>query len=296
MNALSLDTILWGRRSHHADHSGVFIYATEQTDLRYLDTRKHDKPSLIFFCDPPVQVESYEPLIDLLGSNYRIIVVELPGFGQSKIKFGRALEFEATTSAIAQLMNSLDLEHFVLVAPCVTSFVAVSLVSQHGIRPSGLIFLQAPSLAEMKAWTNRMDPKRILRTPYLGQVLMRFQARKLARFWMHYATGSKDIGKTLAQQVTKGLQQGASYCLASMLQEWSRKGPQDGCLDLPSLSIWGLKDRSHRGTPCDCTSAHSGNMEHIQIPHTGHFTELEDTEQFVRLIGPFLNKFLPCKA
>lgn len=98
-----------------------------------------------------------------------------------------------------------------------------------------------------------MDPKKILRKPYLGQVLMRLQAKKLA------------------QQVEEGLKAGASYSLAS-------------------LSIWGLKDRPLRLTPCNCTGAHSAKMEHIEIPYTGHFCELEDTEQFVRLIGPFLNK------
>lgn len=296
MNALTLDAFLWNRSSHNSDHSGIFIFPTEHTDLRYLDTLQRDKPSLIFFCDPPVQVESYGPLIELLGSDYRTVVIELPGFSQSKIKSGKALEFAETTSATAQLINSLNLQDFVLVAPCVTSFVAVSLVNHHGIGPSGLIFLQAPSLDEMKAWTNRMDPKKILRTPYLGQVLMRMQAKKLARFWMNYATGSKEIARKLAHQVEKGLKAGASYSLASMLQEWSKKGPKDGHLYLPSLSVWGLKDRSHRLTPCNCTGAHSAKMEHIEIPHTGHFSELEDTEQFVRLISPFLNKLLPLKV
>ena len=168
MNALSLDAILWNRSSHNSDHSGIFIFPTEHTDLRYLDTLQRDKPSLIFFCDPPVQVESYGPLIKLLGSDYRTIVIELPGFGQSKIKSGKALEFAETTSATAQLINSLNLRDFVLVAPCVTSFVAVSLVNHHGIGPPGLIFLQAPSLDEMKAWTNRMDPKKNSSQTLLG--------------------------------------------------------------------------------------------------------------------------------
>ncbi|HEX4918332.1 MAG TPA: alpha/beta hydrolase [Limnobacter sp.] len=292
MNALEFDRLLWPQTPAKSTANNVFVLETAHGYLRYLDTQKDNRPSLVFLCDPPVQVESYQPLIELLGASYRLIAVELPGYGQSKIKSGKAMAFRDTTEQLAMLLNTLRLKQYVLIAPCVTCFVAVSLVKNHGLKPASLILMQAPSLQEMRAWTDRMDPKKLLRTPYLGQLLMRIKAKGLARFWMHYASGSKQAGSKLAAEVSRGMDAGASYPLASMLQSWYRSGPADGSLEIPTLSIWGRRDRSHAETPCGCTAAHSSDMVHLEMHNTGHFSELEDPEQFVRLVAPFLHRHL----
>lgn len=296
MNALEFDKLLWTSRRESKIQQDFIVFSTPHTDIRYADTQAFNKPSLVFFCDPPVQIESYHRLRKLLASEYRILVIELPGFGHSKIRSGKALEFANTAAQLAALLNSLKLDRFIFIAPCVTSFVAVNLVKQHGLKPQGLILLQAPNLDQMKAWTNRMDPKGILRTPYLGQLLIRLKSKKLADFWIRYSSGHKLFVPQLVEEVRQGLENGGSYSLASMLQSWYKKGPQDGHLDLACLSIWGRKDRSHPNTPCECTAAHSRNMDHLEIAHTGHFSELEDPEQFVRLASPFLNKYLPTQT
>ena len=255
--------------------------------VRVRDTGGAGRP-LIFLCDPPAMVEMYDDLIAALA-HARIVVIEVPGHGFSHAATGAALLFEPAVEMIETALLTLDLGPAVLFGPCVCGFVAAALAQRKRLKVAGLVLIQSPDLQGMLAWVDRMDPGGRLRLPFIGQAIVKVTAKKIAPFWLKYATGKATDPAALIATGLDNLAHGAGYPLASMLQLWT-VGPADAGLDLPALAVWGRQDRSHAGTDPACSKGHAPGAEIVTVDHCGHFPELEDQAGFADLVRPFLDR------
>lgn len=293
--ATRLDVHLW-RAATPPDSPQAALADQATTRLRYRDTAPGaDRPTLVTFCDPPNMIEHYDALIDAFGGAWRVIVIELPGFGFSHAKAGDALAFAGTVTAVEQLLLDLAPTDTTLWGPCICGFVAAELAARaadSGLDVRALVLVQTPDHAGMLAWAGRMDPKRRLRTPILGQLLMRVTAGKLSAFWYRYATARGFDHAALNATAQRLFKRGAAYSLASMLQRWAR-GPRDAALTLPTLIIWGEQDRSHADTPRESSLAHAPNARIVRFEHCGHFPDLEAPQDFARAVNAFTRERAP---
>jgi len=246
MNAAALDLLLWKSSKKPTKHPETSLIPTHNADVRVRDTGG-DKPVVVFFCDPPVTVEAYDTLLEQFRSDYRVLVIELSGFGFSRPHDGSGYEFEQTVDAMEEVLSGLKTEAMVLCGPCICGFVASELARRGRLPVKGLILIQTPDFAGMLDWCSRMDPKGVLRIPFVGQSLVRATSFRLTRFWLKYATACDYDSGSLIHTTISAQKSGAAFPLATMLQRW-HKGPADGNLDIPTLAIWGRQDRSHRDT------------------------------------------------
>ncbi|MEM8535197.1 MAG: alpha/beta hydrolase [Chloroflexota bacterium] len=290
MKPAALDQLLWRSSKPTPVHPQTKIIDVDTTQVRIRDTAAN-KPAIIFFCDPPIMVELYDELIEQIGPEFRVVVLELPGFGFSKLKSASALKFSETILAVEAAIQQLELGPVVLCGPCICGFVVTALAHRANLDVAGLVLMQTPDLAGMFAWTERMDPKRQLRTPYLGQILVRVGAKRLTQSWLRYATGKTTDHSVMSQKSTEVLEAGGSYPLATMLQLWS-DGPRDHAIELPALIFWGQQDRSHVPTERTSTLKHVPQGELIKFEHCGHFPELEDPVEFSNRARPFFQSCL----
>lgn len=290
MTPATLDRFLWRSTRPAPSHPQTVMADSEDARVRIRDTRANG-PTVVFFCDPPVTVEHYDALIDALGDAFRVLVVELPAFGFSSPKSDRAFEFEPAVAAVEAALAQLRLGPAVVCGPCICGFVAMELARRANLDIAGLILVQTPDASDMQAWTEGMDPKGRLRTPYLGQVLVRTMAKRLVRFWFRYATGRDTDHRPLSETATGVLSAGGRYPLASMLQRW-RHALRDRPVQLPALVVWGAQDRSHRDTDRNGSLKHVPDAEIATFAACGHFPELEDPAGFVSRAEPFLKRCL----
>lgn len=288
MNPAAFDKLLWRSRKAAPAHPQTRLVQAGQATLRARDTGG-DHPALVFLCDPPNMIEHYDALIAELGADFRIVVVELPGFGFSRLQSARALEFAGAVESIETGLQQLGPGTAVVCGPCICGFVAVELARRNRLPLAGLVLVQTPDLAGMVAWTGRMDPQRRLRRPYLGQALVRMMAARLATFWYGYATGKGYDHAPMTATATEGLRRGAAYPLATMLQRWTT-GPRDDAVTLPVLAIWGDQDRSHAPTDKRSTLKHAPHAEMHTFAGCGHFPELEAPARFAEVLRPFLSQ------
>ena len=290
MKPAALDRILWRTSKPAPAHPQTKIVEIDATEVRIRDTATN-KPAIVFFCDPPIMVELYDELIEWIGPEFRVVVLELPGFGFSKLKSAKALEFSETIRAVEAAVQKLELGPVVLCGPCICGFVVTALAHRANLDVAGLVLMQTPDLAGMIAWTERMDPKRQLRTPYRGQILVRIAAKRLTRSWLRYATGKSTDHSIMSQKSMDVLEAGGSYPLATMLQLWG-DGPLDHAIELPALIFWGQQDRSHIPTKRASTLKHVPQGKLIELEHCGHFPELEDPAEFAKRAKPFFQSCL----
>lgn len=289
MNPAALDRLLWKSRRQPPQHPQTRMVGVDGACLRLRDSGG-DSPPLVFLCDPPVTVEAYDTLIAEFSPQYRVLVVELTGFGFSRPATGDQLRFRQTVAAVESALSSILERPAVLLGPCICGFVAAEIARRGTLAVAGLVFMQTPDVAGMLAWRDRMDPKGLLRTPYLGQMLVRARAGSLTPFWLRYATGRDFDATQLCAHSTQALRAGAGYPLATMLQTWD--DVSDHPLQVPARVIWGRQDRSHASTNPRCTLAHVPDAEVIEFSHCGHFSELERPAEFAAALRPFLEQVL----
>lgn len=283
-----IDRQLWRIPTKIPEHPQTRTIESGQSGLRIRDSGG-SRDAVVFFCDPPVTVEAYDALTEAFQSHYRVIIVELPGFGFSRTTTARQLTFSGAVEAVENSLGALDLESVVLFGPCVCGFVASELAVRAQLPVRGLVLMQTPDKAGMISWVSRMDPKGLLRVPGVGQFIVRFNAKRLVRFWMKFATAKSFDAEPMTACTLTALRQGGGYPLATMLQLWSG-GTRDAGLDLPGLIVWGRQDRSHAETSPECSRAHLMGAEIIEFSDCGHFTELEMPDGFAASVLPFLSR------
>jgi pimeloyl-ACP methyl ester carboxylesterase len=288
MNAAAFERLLWKRQKKPPTNPETRLVSTRGAEVRVRDTGGAG-PVVVFFCDPPITVEAYDALIDQFRVDYRVLVIELPGFGFSTPRDHSGYEFEQTVESVEEVLQELNDDAMVLCGPCICGFVATRLVSRQRLPVKGLVLMQTPDMAGMLEWRKRMDPKGLLRTPFVGQSLVRATAIRLSQFWLRYATAREYDASGLMQTTVEAQKNGAAFPLATMLQRW-RKGPTDGGLSTPTLAIWGRQDRSHRETDPACTLKHAPAAQLMSFEQCGHFTELEDPQAFAEQVRPFIRQ------
>lgn len=286
MIAAKIDRWLWRVPKKIPPHGQTLIVEVSDGALRIRDSGGAGY-ALVFLCDPPVTVEAYDEVISAFSSQYRVVVVELPHFGFSRMHSAKSATFAGAVRTVEEALKSLNLEACILIGPCISGFVAAELVQRGELRTKGLVLLQTPDKEGLLAWVERMDPKRLLRTPLLGQLIVRFFAKRTTRFWVKYATASSFDADGLACSCVGALEAGAGYPLATMLQLWGH-GTRDANLTIKGLAVWGSQDRSHRGTEPHSTRKHLPTADVIEVANCGHFIELEQPEEFADAIMPFV--------
>lgn len=243
--------------------------------------------TVVLAADPPVVIEQYDRLIDLLSPHVRVVVMEVPGFGFSLPGRSMRFDFAAANAVIADFLKRLDLGPAVLAFPCVTAYAAIDIARRHPDLVSGVALIQAPSWPEEIAWKKARDPQGILGTPLFGQVALNALKRKRAPDWFKAAVGHRPMFKDIVATTDEAFAHGACFCLASAFQRYlTDEAPPLTPLAQPALIVWGLKDRSHATTDRSTSNQLAPGAPVVEIAEAGHFPELEQPEEFaLALLG-----------
>lgn len=137
----------------------------------------------------------------------------------------------------------------------------------------------------MQKWTEATIPK-ILTYPIIGQLTNAILEKKLAKDWYKTAL-PKETDKTEYQnKALNSLDKGGCFCLSGLVQGLTPDlNSSLTLLDIPAIQIWGKKDFSHRKTDNKTILKHLPNCEIIEFKNCGHFPELENTNDYVKLIN-----------
>lgn len=283
-----LDRLLWRIPQRIPGHAQTRTVPAGRGRLRVRDSGG-DRPAIVFICDPPNTVEHYDDVIEALGGDYRVVVLELPGFGFSTGGDAAGVTFDGSVTAVESGLQALDLGPAVICGPCVGGFVAAALARRGRLPVAGVVLVQTPDVEGMRAWTERMDPKRHLRRPWLGQLMVRLMAKRLAAFWYRYSVGRQTDPRPLTDTAVTALRRGGAYPLATMLQLWGRE-MDDGPVDCPALIVWGEQDRSHKHTDRESSHRHAPDGDLHRFEDCGHFPDLENPARFAATVKPFLER------
>jgi len=191
---------------------------------------------------------------------------------------------------VMRVLSTLEHGPYLLAFPCLSAYLALSIAHQRPDLVSGLVLAQAPSWADALRWKERMDPSGVLSTPVLGQVALRLARRRTAQNWYGLATGSVARRQELIATANAGFRNGAAFSLASAFQQFLRSGYTLQPVEHEALFVWGMRDRSHKGTDHQASLTLAPRGRVLESDTVGHFPELEDPAWFAGLLRDFAKR------
>ncbi|MEL7538162.1 MAG: alpha/beta hydrolase [Pseudomonadota bacterium] len=253
--------------------------------FRYRE-RGNGKP-IVFSADPPVTLESYDEILDLYASQFRVIVFELPGMGFSaagaKYQFG----WKDTNDTVAEFISKVAQTPAILAFSCAAGLAATDIAVRYPALVEKLVLIQTGTPATFAEWKARRDPKKILARPFIGQWAMKRMGKQRLNDWFELVVANpKDVAK-LSEQSMAALNRGGLWSLSSAYQRYLVHNVPLGVAEQPSLAIWGKKDRSH--SPASWRSARglAESVDIVTFDDVGHFPELEAPAQVAQCITDF---------
>lgn len=294
MNAAWIDDLVLRRAEHlvrspaSLTRDGMRYEEIEGATLR-VRTGGRGPHTIVFAPDPPNVIEHYDHLFDRLAPHVRIVCFELPGFGLSFPKGRFDPSFPVGVGTVARLLDHLRTGPCVLALSCVAGLISFALARDRPDLVSKLVLIQTPSWPEEVAWSRRVDSSNLLGRPILGQLLMAFGKRKVAKGWYAAATPDRETAARFDTVAQERFDHGAGYCLASVFQAIRREPvPDFGVLRQDALVLWGMADRTHRRTDKRSPLAFLPAAKIVEIEGVGHFPDLERPEWFRDRLLEFL--------
>ncbi|MFD9096650.1 alpha/beta fold hydrolase [Streptomyces collinus] len=122
------------RTAHrHLDVDGVRVFYRESLPGRA------DAPVLLLLHGFPSGSHQFRRLIDVLGSHYRLIAPDYPGFGHTRAPDGFTYSFDGLADVVEGFVRGLGLDRFVLYVFDFGAPVGFRLAERHPERIAGLV-------------------------------------------------------------------------------------------------------------------------------------------------------------
>ena len=260
-----------------ASRPGISFLETSGGRIRMRRGGSTGRLSILMAADGPNVIEHYDRLIPALEGRVEWAIFEPPGTGASMPARGFDFTVDTFTQSCAEVLEAVGPR--TLVFPCYLGFVGQRIARARPDLVRGLVMPQTPSWSDMQRWADTVDPKRLLRTPVLGQLMLALRRRDVAATWYRMSTSDKRFREPFIQAANEAFAFGGCFCLASLMQGYPRgRAPEPVELSVPTSVVWGARDRTHRRSD---PNASMPGAEVITMPECGHSPELEDPEGFV---------------
>jgi pimeloyl-ACP methyl ester carboxylesterase len=257
--------------------------------------------TVVFACDMPNVVESYDEIIRLLGDDHRVLCWEQPGFGFSYPKAGFGFTLRDYIGVMAGMLRTLDLGPYTIVSPCQNVFQALAIAAENPELVERLVLMQAVRWRDMRRFADwaigrfvlagafiPVLGKQIVQTPYLGQMLWAVMERNIARrthpHVIYRASERPERFRQISEPLYAAHDHGACACFASGFQRYYSEEIKIPPVSQPALVLWATADRGHVGSDPKALLEYVPHAKWIAIPETGHHLELENPEAVVRAI------------
>jgi len=272
---------------------------TSRDGIRFMDLGKSmiryrvagtGEKAIVFQIDPPIVIEHYDYLVNLLSRDYTVVIFETPGFGFSIPSIRLDYRYDTSVDLTELFLEKLNLGPVTLVAPCVLGYSGIGIADKRPDLVSHLVLSQVPSWGEMLKWKAERDPKGLLSKPVVSQILLKMLKKSRTPVWFKAALGKQELFDDFNALAQDAYANGATFNLASGFQRLLiGESPLPANITAKTLFLWGESDRSHCNT---CKHSSLEMIPHancVRLPAAGHFPELEESDLVAGHITEFIH-------
>lgn len=264
----------------------------------YREAGPADAPTLLLLHGFPSASHQFRRLIDALGTHYRLIAPDYPGFGHTEVPDGFVYSFERLADIIEGFVQQLGLERFALYAFDFGGPVGFRLATRHPEWIAGLVVQNANAYEEGLSDAARAMVANRPGVPGAADNVREILVLPVTRG--QYEGGTTDPaliapdGWTLDQhfldqpgrqeaQIALALDYHSNVELYPVWQRWLREHRP------PTLIVWGRNDFFF---PEPGAHAYLSDLPDadLHVFETGHFALEENLAEIAPLIADFLDE------
>ena len=150
--------------------------------MHYRDEGQANGPTLLLIHGFSASLHTWEPWVQRLGDEYRVITLDLPGHGLTRAPAGYQASIEAFRDAVQEFARTQNLTHFALAGSSMGGNVAWEYALAFPDEVDALILVGASGWPEDRAGLEQDPPIfKLLRNPVLGPLLRDLDNTQLAR-------------------------------------------------------------------------------------------------------------------
>jgi pimeloyl-ACP methyl ester carboxylesterase len=247
----------------HGDQGAVAVFSVEGTGL----------PVVFLHADPGRATQWFDVMLEI-SARHPVVSYDARGAGESKLAANGDYSFAARARTLAEVVESLELDKFVIAAHSGAVAVAMTYSASHPDRVAGLFLLDPPSdprVLPAEEWTKTIDA---LRVPAGDDMFLGYVAS---------IAGSDD--EVLAQ-VLADARQIAPDARAEMTEALSQWNPENAIREIKApvyllvtpqnlglVGLWNLGDNDYAVSRTE-----------------GHWIQLDDPALVIEELGRFLDR------
>jgi len=252
-------------------------------------------PPLVLLHGRGQAATSWFPLLPELGRSFRVIAVDLPGFGHSAWPpFARGGGFEAGlrffTDPVEALLLDMGLAEAAIVGHSLGGLVGVELALRRRVRPPRLALIGAMGLGPEMTHVSRayfhLGPERLAR--HLGEALFtRLHPAQPEREAPHAARAAALYDELCAVRGGRPEAAAAFRAMAPLAGPVPHRRDRLGEIEAEALVLWGERDEVFPAPVAIAAAAALPRAELCILPG-GHSPHLEAPEKVLPILGRFL--------
>ncbi len=237
-------------------------------------------------------MSNFSKNVEVLAKNFRVIVPDLPGYGQSSKGLDKSDVFGDLASSIIQLMDKMKLKKASLVGNSLGGGAALRAALDYPERVNRLVLMGPGGIRSSKAPPTK--GLKALLNYYKGEGPRR---EKLATFLREFlvADGSMVSDKMIDERYQSSLDPeviadpplGIKGLGAFFRMDLARdkRLPR---LPHPTLVLWGADDKVNRPSGGEWLQRNMQHCDHYVFADTGHWVQWERAAEFNAVCGAFL--------
>jgi pimeloyl-ACP methyl ester carboxylesterase len=163
------DTDAAAMKAKYGGGASQFVELQPGLTVHYRDEGKRDAPVLLLIHGSNASLHTWEPWVKLLGSDYRVVSLDLPGHGLTGSHPGGVYDYPVFVDVVDRLMTRLGTERAVIGGNSMGGGVSWMFALAHPEKTAGLLLVDAAGAPQ---WQARKVPIgfRLARTPVVKEL------------------------------------------------------------------------------------------------------------------------------
>ncbi len=290
--------------ARYARPTDIFLPMGEGARLHVRDSGREDpanmaKPVLVLIHGTASSLQTWEPLAQRLGGQWRIVTLDLPGHGLTGAVPGSSYDTASLVAAVNRAVEGLGISRFVLGGNSLGGLVAWRYALAHPDEVEALVLLDAGG---MPPRPGDAPPRsnigfRLARNPVGAWLMERITPRSLVRRSVEQTVADpRIVTDAMVDRYWELLRYpGNRHAMTLRFQQPfidTAAAEQARNIRVPTLIIFGRQDRLVNPSAAQSFAERIAGSEVVMMDHVGHLPMEEAPDATAQAINDFLTRRL----
>ena len=270
--------------------------------IHYRDQGRRDAPAIVLLHGSNASLHTWEPLVQRLGGDYRVVTLDLPGHGLTGATPDREYDADGMMAAVDVVAARLGLEHFILGGHSMGGWVAWRYALARPGHVDALLLIDAagmpPRAGERRAASN--IGFRLMENPAGRWLATRITPRALVEKSLRGTVAREDIVDEAMIDRYWELLRFPGNRKATALRARTDREPEMaarvGEIAAPTLILFGGQDRLINPSAAQSFQERIAGSETALFDDVGHLPMEEAPDATAAAIADFLKRRLPASS